>query len=191
MNKTISLGIVLYIQCIYLFATPQIPDTLIYNGREYDIINGHNPMEFYFNKFPEKRPPGQHSTALWRGYIATFEIMENELWVVDIKKFGSIDMTFGRINYVSFINQCLNGESKIKIDWFNGLLILPQYRRVELARLRLGDDANEYYIKMEIRNGELISQSIINREQYIEFIREQIENSVEYVPEIREGNILR
>jgi hypothetical protein len=42
-------------------------------------------MEEYFIEFPENRPPAPFS-ALWRGYIATYEIIDNELWVIEIKK---------------------------------------------------------------------------------------------------------
>ncbi|MDR0515679.1 MAG: hypothetical protein LBH25_01380 [Fibromonadaceae bacterium] len=53
------------------FATAQEPDLLIHNGEKYDLTV--NPMEPFFKENPEKRPPSPN-TALWRGYIATFEI---------------------------------------------------------------------------------------------------------------------
>jgi hypothetical protein len=54
------------------FAPAQAPDRIIYQSKEYSLQT--NPMEEYFAKHPDKQPrSGVMSTALWRGYVATFE----------------------------------------------------------------------------------------------------------------------
>ena len=66
-------------------------------------------MESFFNKYPEKHPKKDlsHSTALWRGYLATFEIRGRQLYLKDIEIRG--DDTNGKkghfgIILTSFIN---------------------------------------------------------------------------------------
>ena len=160
--------IVFIVQGFYLFATEQESDIIIINGVKYSyIINDPYPMELYFNEFPEKRPP-MIWTSLWRGYIATFEIIENELWVIKIEKHNDsherIDIT----------RESMNGNDKMKIDWFNGILLLPHGNRVERA---LGFDSIifEYYKIIEIQNGNLIRELDINNEQFVELRDRQFE----------------
>ena len=124
MVKKYIIIIMLLVFGFYLFATEQISDRLIYNGRTYSLFEG--TMELYFFEYPEKRPQNFHS-ALYRGYIATFEIIQNELWVVDIEKYDSeITHNRGTPTYVSFAHECFDGKDRMKVDWFSGLLFLPQ-----------------------------------------------------------------
>jgi hypothetical protein len=69
--------------CLTVFGTSQCPEKIIYNGKEYKLHS--NPMETYFKKYPDKRPKGGiRSTALWRGYVATYEVKNNQLFLKDI-----------------------------------------------------------------------------------------------------------
>jgi hypothetical protein len=166
--------IVLLMQGFCLFATEQMPDILIYNGKEYALTV--NPMETYFYRFPEKRPrPSVWSSGLWRGYIATFEIIQNELWLIDIKIYGSesIDGKFTS-RYVSIIDDFLEGQEKMKIDWFNGLLVLPQGKIVNYVHMGYGS-TYEYYKLIIIENGNYINEFELNHEQYIRYRNLQFE----------------
>jgi hypothetical protein len=147
------------IQGLYLFATAQASDFLIYNGKKFALTV--NPMEPYFNKYPEKRP--RRSAASWRGYVATFEIIHNELWVIDIEKDGS-EMINGKYN-VSIIKECLNGKDRMKVDWYNGLLVLPQGKLIEYVHMGYAS-TYEYYKLIEIENGNYIKEFTLNYEQY-------------------------
>ena len=68
-----------------VFATPQEPERLIYNGKEYSLQT--HPLEKYFEKYKEKRPGvGEYwLSSLTRGYVATFEIKNKELFLKDIQ----------------------------------------------------------------------------------------------------------
>jgi len=187
MNKVLLI-ITFFMQYFFAFATIQRPDIIIYNGKEYDIDFSVWPLEEYFREFPEKRPVTDLYTNLWRGYIATFEIIQNELWVIDIKIIDDREGIIEAINpdgtfkYRSIINEIFNGNNRIIIDWFNGMLILPQFNRVELARLCLSNNANEYYIKLDIQNGIVLNESIMTRDQYIEYEKERLKNMIEFIP---------
>jgi hypothetical protein len=70
--------------------TRQITDRLIFENKEYYL--NVEILADYFREFPEKRPEFKIScTALWRGYIAIFEIKNNELLIKEINWPTDID----------------------------------------------------------------------------------------------------
>ena len=73
-----------------VWATSQAPDRIRIEGQEHTLLG--NPLEalwqgesrFLRPDFQE-RPAFGHSTANWRGYVATFEVADGKLWLVSIK----------------------------------------------------------------------------------------------------------
>jgi len=159
-----------------LFATAQYPDIIIYNGKEYDLIV--NPMEIYFENFPERRPQASlRSTALWRGYIAAFEIIQNELWIVDIKievRTSDIGAKKFTSEWVSVIKECLDGNSRMKVNWYNGLLIIPYGEMVNYVHMGYASTYEKYFI-LEIHNGNLKRELNMDYKQFLEFREKQFE----------------
>ena len=81
--KTVFTIILTLFFWLNVFATAQESDQLIYNGKMYSLSS--NPLESYFEKYPDKRPrPEVMTSSLWRGYVATFEIRDSMLYVKDI-----------------------------------------------------------------------------------------------------------
>ena len=65
-------------------ATAQIPDSIIFEGKSYALHT--NPLNGYLEKFNVALPhKGVRSSALWRGYVASFEFRRNTLHVTDVK----------------------------------------------------------------------------------------------------------
>ncbi|MEN8123269.1 MAG: hypothetical protein ABFS35_23230, partial [Bacteroidota bacterium] len=102
--------------------TAQYPDKIKYNGIEYSLNT--NPLEPYFEKNPEKRPQS-YSTALWRGYVGHFEIIENQLFVTDITIPSHYTDPDGKtkIKSISIYKRIFPENDKVKIDWYSGILI--------------------------------------------------------------------
>lgn len=75
-----------------VWATSQAPDRIRIEGQEHTLLG--NPLEalwqgesrFLRPDFQE-RPAFGHSTANWRGYVATFEVADGKLWLVSIKAY--------------------------------------------------------------------------------------------------------
>jgi hypothetical protein len=64
--------------------TAQEADRLIENGTRAMLFN--NPLEGYF--ITHERPPFQvNRTSNWRGYVATWEIIDQELFIISISGF--------------------------------------------------------------------------------------------------------
>lgn len=118
MSRIFPLMFVCLLSALTLFATPQIPDMLIYEGREYPIYNG--VMGPYFSKYPERNPKREDyvCSAAWDGYTATFEIKDRKLFLKDITdepcEFGDGKSALKKV--------VPNGES-LFIDWQTGVLL--------------------------------------------------------------------
>jgi hypothetical protein len=171
MVKKHIIFIVLFAQTFCLFATSQIPDVLIYNGTEYNLHNF--PMENWFNQFPEKRPPDNYNSGLWRRYVAIFEIKNNELWLIDVKKDVGVDMIYGRLIFESIMDKISEGEDAIKMDWFNGLLIFNH------GNTRMDNISTYDYVLIDIKNGNVYEIINMTNEQYREFHNNRLR---EYIP---------
>ena len=127
MNKKYIFWLILFFNCFIIYATIQRNDYLIYNGVKYYIDE--NPMEEYFLSYPSKRPKTNTiSSDLWRGYIATFEIINNELWVTKIEIITRTNRNTGDHILRNVINRIFNGKNKIKVEWYSGLLGLSKSR---------------------------------------------------------------
>lgn len=112
-------------------ATPQVPDKLIYEGRVYDLFA--NPLESYYAgnhrrpSFYQNQDPKSISTALWRGYVATWEIQAGALYLTEIDSW---------ICNSQNIEECVKADlkqlfgdqyqdGKVKADWYTGNLKMP------------------------------------------------------------------
>ena len=158
----------------------QEPEYLIYNGREHFLYN--NILDEYLKKYPEKRPKSPRwSTSMNRGYIATYEIKNNELLLKDIG-INTGTTIFGGSILKSVLSEFLAGEqSVLKIDWFSGFLIVPENDRKNGRNAgdapctnswMTGGGASSYYenyIIIEIKNGNFMKEMRMNCLEYRQF----------------------
>jgi hypothetical protein len=165
MKKIFFVGIFMYTISHGIYASEQYPDLIIYNGIEFEI--GVYPMETYFNIYPNKRPRtiGSNS-ALLRGYRAKYEIINNELILIDIEVMRMNG------NWSSVFNRYFSKRIKVetftgKINIFNGettgvyMAFTPIY---------------ENYIIFEIKNGNYITKYEINCYEYLQSIIQSFTN---------------
>jgi hypothetical protein len=160
-----------------VLGTPQIPDNIIYKGEKYQLFNNF-PMESYFKKYPEKHPKKDFwvSTALTRGYLATFEIRGNQLYLKDIElrdgdtlnKKGYYDL-----KWKSVMNEVFPNQKLVKINWVTGLLVLPvgETKYVGYFDPPISDN----YIILEMKNGVLKREQEFSFEEFEEFKEKQFE----------------
>jgi hypothetical protein len=142
-----------------VYATPQATDELLYNGNRYSLLQF--PLESYFFKYPKKRPEITMSSAAWRGYRALFEIKSNKLYVININ-----NMYFDGKNVIT---KCFNGLSDVFLNWWNGILIIPDGElsdsyKMESIYERL--QHYDFYKFIEIKNGNVIKEYKLNNNQY-------------------------
>jgi hypothetical protein len=155
--------------------TAQLPDKIIYEGKEYRLHS--NPLEFYFEKHPKKRPKGAtRTTALWRGYVATFEIKDKVMNLQDIKIPRRFKNKNGKYEYglKSVKKEVFPGQGSLNIDWFTGILVLPYGRLIDYVHMGYASIYSNY-ILLEMENGKLMAEKKLTGEQYQIFRQKQFE----------------
>lgn len=125
MKRLINLTIILFFP-LALFATRQVGDKLIWNGDTLTIFS--NPLELrsdidslrsiLFGKKEEG-----FSTACWRGYIAEWTMIKNEIYLTNITNCINDYSTKANLKAV-FGDECKNG--KVKAGWMSGEIIIPK-----------------------------------------------------------------
>lgn len=158
-----------------VFATAQYPDKIIYNGIEYKLHS--NPLEAYFEKNPDKRPKSEiMSSALWRGYVATFEVKDNQLFLKDIEI--QYSDTTSKESYTtkwrSVMTEIFPDQKELKIDWLTGILVMPYGKLVNYVHMGYGS-TYENYILLEFDKGDLKQERRFNDKEYEEFKDKQFQ----------------
>ncbi|MCL2012644.1 MAG: hypothetical protein FWG75_07665 [Cystobacterineae bacterium] len=166
-----------------VFATAQISDKLIYKGKKYALHS--NPLEEYFQKHPQKRPKTESvSSALWRGYIATFEFKNKELFLKDIE--GLVHSKDGKPERKSFLAELLDEKDSMKIDWFSGTLVVPDGKQIEYVHLGYLS-LYEKYILIEIKEGNFVKEKRMSHKEYKKFRDKQFQNKKFREEQLRDG----
>jgi len=169
----------LFISIIFLignaYSTAQYPDRIIFQDKEYDLHS--NPLEAYFEKYPDKRPKGGiMSTALWRGYVATFIVTDNELYLEDIKIEipNKNEQDAYQTKWKSVINEFNTNTNKLKIDWQTGILVIPYGKLKNYVHMGYASTYSKY-ILLEIKYGEIQKRKKLKYKQYVKFKAKQFE----------------
>jgi len=160
---------------VNVFATSQEPDKIIYKGQEYMLFN--NPLETYFKKYPDKRPTrGNITTGLWRGYIATFEVRYNRLFLKDIQieVADSASSVKGEEKWISVLNEVFPNKKNIKIDWLTGLLVIPHGKCVRYVHMGYGSIYASYTL-LEFDKGKFRKEKSFDYKEYEEFKERQFQ----------------
>lgn len=172
--KTV-ITIVLAFVTLQTFATAQYSDKIIYNGKKYELHA--NPLETYFEKFPDKRPKGgAFSTALWRGYVATFEVVENQLFLNKIEV-RVLQPTTGKASEAvikNVISEVFPNQDMVKVDWLTGILVLPYGRLMNYVHMGYGSTYKKYVL-LEFNDGNLINEKRFNYKLYEDFKERQFQ----------------
>ena len=173
MKKIITSFLALVLAVTHSYGTAQISDTLVYQGEIYNLHT--NPLEPYFEKHPDKRPESG-STALWRGYVATFGITNNLLVMTEIEVENVIRNDEGKYDYgfKSIKDDLFPDISSLPIDWFSGILVLPYGELEEYVHMGYGLTFSNY-ILLEVNNGKIGKEKRYTSEQYKIFKERQFQ----------------
>jgi hypothetical protein len=137
---------------IKTYATEQIPDYLIRNGKKYPLEDNGEDISIlspYLAKANKWEWTGQGwCSGLYRRYYATFEIVNNELILKDIRNCSK-----------SLLNEFLSAfnvkDSIFKLDWFTGSIIIGEDKA-------LYANIHEYYSILYFEKGMFIREMSIS-----------------------------
>ena len=156
-------------------ATDQGAERLIHNGHTYRMAS--YPLEVFFQKHRDRIPfGGVISTSLARGYIATYEIRDSLLWVVDIEVETGSDDSLGRRTYAwqSALGSTFPDSMERFCSHYTGLLILP-YGEI-LGAPGLAPAPSERYRLVHISNGHMVGEKEFSRVDYFVFKKRQFQS---------------
>jgi hypothetical protein len=105
----------------------QLPDKILLNGTLQQLYT--NPLEHYWIGTDKKRPPFFSLPNCQRGYVATWEVRDNQLFIRDIDgNYARTTFFFGKkaTRYSLKILFPKSGNRLIKANWYTGKLRVPQ-----------------------------------------------------------------
>ena len=129
--------------------TAQASERLIYGGKDIRLCT--NPLSLYLKQTGIKFE--SPSTACWRGYIGTWEIIESagveRLYLVELSAHRSYEEIVG-------VSDIFPGFDRVFAHWFTGELRCPQG---ELLNYVHGGYAStyEYDLLMDFKQGVLVN----------------------------------
>lgn len=131
--------------------TAQFAETLIYEGKAVSLLS--NPLTDYFRLGGHDPGFQSTSTALWRGYIGTWEIMNDRLYLIALR--GTLE---------SGEKACLESvfpgfPDRVFAHWFSGRLRIPQGRQLEYVHMGYGS-TYERDVILTLKTGALIGQEV-------------------------------
>ena len=171
MNKLFTIFILL-ITSLNCFSTEQMPDLLIIdNDTIYLKTFPIEKLEFEKSPFSYGEFTFPH-TGCWRGYRATWKIIDNKLALIEVEK---VDSTHQKLNIVDFFTQnnyspkFVNGY--VYADWFNSkLLIYSSPYDYKYSGLYLEEEyewsKNKHNVQLVFENGILKENNIVGFDYY-------------------------
>lgn len=110
--------------------TAQIPESLHFQGEDLALCT--NPLDSYFSLGGAKPAFADTSTALWRGYIGRWDIVDGRLYLVGLS--GTLeDGTPASLETVF-----PGYGQRVFAHWYTGTLRLPQGRRPKYVHMGYG-----------------------------------------------------
>jgi hypothetical protein len=131
--------------------TAQIAERLIFEGQEHELFT--EPLENYFEQGGINPGFESLSSDLWRGYVGTWEIQADRLYLVDLN--GSLQS--GELATLESVFPGI--PDRVFADWFTGTLRIPQGRKLEYVHMGFGSKY-ERDLLIIIRKGIVIGQEV-------------------------------
>lgn len=153
--KKIIFIILLVMSVKFTYATEQVPDKLLYNGKSFSLATGWghpSPLQTFFYQKDIKSPFPVRSTANYRGHIATWEINEDKFFLKEIKVGDETDKP--EKYDIRSKSDTIITNGTIWADWFTGVLSCYTEKNSK--------DSYLFYI----RDGIVIDEQVITEKDY-------------------------
>jgi hypothetical protein len=131
--------------------TAQIAEKLIYSGERHAMLT--NPLDSYFAMGGIGPNFEYNCTALWRGYVGTWEIVSDRLYLIGLH--GTLEG--GEVAVLATIFP--DYPARVFAHWFSGTVRIPQGKKLEYVHM--GDGTTyERDLLLEFEQGVLIDSRI-------------------------------
>lgn len=126
--------------------TAQIAETLHYQGEDLPMCT--NPLGAYFAMGGFNPPFESNCTALWRGYVGRWEIVDGRLYLVELS--GTLED--GTEASVATIFP--DFPDRVFAHWYSGTIRIPQGKQLEYVHMGYGSTF-ERDLLLEVERGVL------------------------------------
>lgn len=111
----------------------QRPDIIIKNGEKFDLYS--NPLEEFWIKHKLNRPDFCAEAYCKRGYVATWELCDDQFFLVNIEGYFNKYTRFGKkiVRYSLYTLFPENGTKPIYANWFTGKLRIPHGHMIQFS----------------------------------------------------------
>ena len=135
--------------------TAQSPERIVYMGKRLSMCT--EPLEDYFSKGGIRPNLRRSSTALWRRYIGSWEIVDDRLYLTDLDGWleDGTRVTAGMI-FPGF-------PDKVFAQWYSGQLRIPEGELLKYVHMGYGS-TYERDLLLEVRDGVVIETSLRHNE---------------------------
>ena len=140
--------------------TTQVPDVLGLDGEKHDIAS--LPLEEYRRKRGVQLPTlPRNCSALWRGYIATWELCEGRLYLVEIDTtaFSELDLKLH-----DFFPDC---GPRVFARWYSETLRVPQGEIIQHIHGGKCGGIHEQDLNLRFRRGMLVHREVVKNEPWV------------------------
>jgi hypothetical protein len=139
----------------------QEPDILLYQGEPVSLEA--SPLESFFDEENPRPDFISFSPANQRGYVATWEIDKDTLFLVGITGAATFaDSAAGEVEEIDLEDLFPAHAGKIKATWFWGELRIPQGKEVQYVHMGDGSIWAQDLV-LEVRRGKIVGSRTVDR----------------------------
>ena len=144
--------------------TAQMSETLHYEGQKLSMMD--NPLDEYLSLSGYWPPFRAQSTALWRGYVGTWEVREGRLYLIAIRAQLEDGTT------VTLETLFPGYPDRVFAHWFTGELRVPQGRVINYVHQGYQTQFQaDLFLRLE--KGVLVSAELVSNVPEDELIEEE------------------
>lgn len=135
--------------------TAQSPEKIVYQGEKFVMCT--EPLEDYFSKGGIRPWLQLSSTALWRRYVGSWEVVDDRLYLTNLD---------GRLEdgtKVTVATIFPGFPDKFFAQWYSGQLRIPQGELLEYIHMGYGS-TYERDLLLEVRCGVVVETSVRHNE---------------------------
>ena len=139
--------------------TAQRPDTLIYEGQECALYT--EPLEAYFrlgNPRPGFRAP---HTGLWRGYVATWRIAADMLFLTDLEAWLGDISGEGPLTQAGIEILFPDAHGPVAAPWYSGVLHVQLGELLQYVHMGY-ESVYEQELLLTVENGRVVGKQLVN-----------------------------
>jgi hypothetical protein len=135
--------------------TLQSMEQLIYRGRKVRMAT--EPLSGYLKSHKEKPEFFPASSGCWRGYVGTWEIKDEKLYLIAIDGYARFKpKTYSNVD----MNYLFPNQKRIFAEWFTGELRIPDGDVLRSSGIY--DLTYELDLFLEIKNGHFVGKRLVD-----------------------------